>query len=247
MGRRKRDGMEKRRETETLYTVETNGVVLHYVKEGAGRPVILLHGNGEDHHLFGTQVRQLTEAGYCVYAPDSRGHGANAPVSEFHFTDMADDIYGFIKALGLERPALYGHSDGGIIALLLEIRHPGTLGAMAISGTNLSPDGLIPSFVEEYTEINRKKPDPLITLMLTEPHIDPAALRGIDIPVLVTAGEDDLILREETERIAAELPDAQMVIVPGADHGSYIVGSEVMGEMLIPFLAKRWTEGNSPA
>ena len=142
----------------------------------------------------------------------------------------------------LEKPALYGHSDGGIIALLLELRHPGTLGAMAISGTNLSPEGLIPSFIEEYTQINQETPDPLVTLMLTEPHIDPEELEKIHIPVLVTAGENDLVLREETERIAAHLPDARMVIVPDADHGSYLADSPLMGEMLLDFLAEKWTQ-----
>ena len=212
---------------------------------GKGRPIVLVHGNGEDHHLFDTEIRQLAEAGFTVYAPDSRGHGkstlvSDEPVTEYHYADMAEDIYQFIKALGLKKPALYGHSDGGIIALLLEISHPGTLGIMAASGTNLSPQGLIPSFIEEYSEINKKEEDPLITLMLTEPHIDPESLKKIRIPVLVTAGDNDLILRSETEKIAAALPDSEMVIVEDADHGSYIVDSEVMGKLLLGFLQRRW-------
>ena len=213
---------------------------------GKGRPIVLVHGNGEDHHLFDTEIRQLAEAGFTVYAPDSRGHGkstlvSDEPVTEYHYADMAEDIYQFIKALGLKKPALYGHSDGGIIALLLEISHPGTLGIMAASGTNLSPQGLIPSFIEEYSEINKKEEDPLITLMLTEPHINPESLKKIRIPVLVTAGDNDLILRSETEKIAAALPDSEMVIVEDADHGSYIVDSEVMGKLLLGFLQRRWS------
>jgi pimeloyl-ACP methyl ester carboxylesterase len=222
--------------------VKINSVFLHYAEAGAGRPVLLLHGNGEDHHLLNVEMTQLAEAGYHVYAPDSRGHGANAPLQEYHYADMADDIFMMIRRLGLDKPALYGHSDGGIIALLLELRHPGTLGAMAISGTNLSPEGLIPSFIEEYTQTNQETPDPLVTLMLTEPHIDPEELEKIHIPVLVTAGENDLVLREETERIAAHLPDARMVIVPDADHGSYLADSPLMGEMLLDFLAEKWSQ-----
>lgn len=224
--------------------IEVNGVTLHYAVEGVGRPVVLVHGNGEDHSLFDVEVRQLVSAGYRVYAPDSRGHGANEPLSEYHYADMADDMYHFICQLGLEKPALYGHSDGGIIALLLEIRHPGTLGAMAVSGTNLTPEGVIPSCLQEFREWNEQKEDPLITLMLTEPHIDPEDLRRISVPVLVTAGENDLILREETDRLAEALPHARLQIVKGADHGSYIAGSEVMGEMLISFLKEMWPDGS---
>jgi pimeloyl-ACP methyl ester carboxylesterase len=216
--------------------IEVNGLRLHYAEAGEGRPVVLLHGNGEDHNLFETEIGQLVAAGYRVYAPDSRGHGKNEPLTEYHYADMAEDVYQFIKTLGLEKPALYGHSDGGIIALLLEISHPGTLGVMAVSGTNLSPEGIISSFIEEFTELNEKKPDPLITLMLTEPHIDPAELRKITIPVLVTVGDDDLILPEETEKLSENLVNSVTVVVEGADHGSYIVGSPVMGEMLVRFL-----------
>ena len=220
-------------------TVTVNGVTLHYAVAGEGFPVILLHGNGEDHNIFSVEITQLTAAGYKVYAPDSRGHGANEPLAEYHYADMAEDIYGFIQALGLEKPALYGFSDGGIIGLMLETAHPGTLGALAVSGTNLSPEGLIPSFIEEYTAANEAHPDPLVTLMLTEPHIDPEALKAIRIPVLVTAGEHDLILLSETEKIAAAIPGSATVIVGNEDHGSYIIGSEVMGNLLMNFFSCR--------
>lgn len=226
-----------------MKSVFVNGLHMHYEVFGEGKPVVLIHGNGEDHRIFSTEIQQLTEAGYRVYAPDSRGHGANEPQAEYHYADMAEDVYAFIAAMGLERPALYGHSDGGIIGLMLESRHPGTLGALAVSGTNLSPQGLEPFFLEKYGAINRERPDPLVTLMLTEPQIDPASLKSIRIPVLVTAGEHDLILRSETEKIAAALPDAEMVIVPGEDHGSYIVGSPVMGSLLLRFLEKAYGNG----
>ncbi len=225
---------------EAKYALEVNGVHLHYAALGEGRPVVLVHGNGEDHNLFSIQIGQLSEAGYRVYAPDSRGHGANPPLPEYHYADMAEDVYQFIRALGLERPAFYGHSDGGIIGLLLELTHPGTLGCMALSGTNLSPAGLDPAFLAEFTALNREKPDPLVTLMLTEPDIDPRLLEEIRIPVLLTVGERDLILPEETDRIAAHLPRVRRITVPGADHGSYIAGSEVMGRLLLDFLEQEY-------
>ena len=222
--------------------VEVNGVRLHYAVEGEGRPVLLVHGNAEDHDLFDVEIGQLVRAGFRVFAPDSRGHGANEPLQEYHFDDMAEDMYQFIKAMKIDKPAFYGHSDGGIIGLLLEMNHPGTLGIMAVSGVNLVPEGIVPEFIEEYTQINEKEHDPLITLMLTEPSIDPKALAQITIPVLVTVGEHDLILPSETDRIYSNLPDAELVIVEGADHGSYIVESEIMGNLLLDFFARRWEE-----
>lgn len=223
-----------------MKSVFLNGIILHYEVMGEGRPVVLVHGNGEDHHIFDIEIAQLVKAGYQVYAPDSRGHGANAPQPEYHYSDMAEDMYQFIRAMKLEKPAFYGFSDGGIIGLMLIISHPDCVGTLAISGTNLSPDGLVPSFVEEYTAINKEKNDPLITLMLTEPHIDPETLKKITVPVLVTAGENDLILQSETEKIADMIPNSTMIILEGEDHGSYIVNSEIMGELLIDFLSREW-------
>ena len=217
-------------------TVQVNGVCLHYATAGEGRPVVLVHGNGESHDLFDVEIGQLADAGYRVYAPDSRGHGANERLNEYHYADMAEDMFQFIRALGLDRPLFYGYSDGGIIGLLLALSHPGALRALAISGTNLSPAGLIPSFLRECREINQRSPEPLITLMLTEPHIDPEALAQITIPVLVTVGEHDLILPEETETIVSHLPNARLVTVKGADHGSYIYHSEIIGGLLVDFL-----------
>ncbi len=221
---------------ETILTVPVGGLALHCTAAGAGRPVVLLHGNGEDHHLFDTQIEQLADAGYRVYAPDSRGHGLNPPLPEYHYADMAEDVFGLIGALGLERPALYGHSDGGIIGLMLEIAHPGTLSALAVSGANLSPAGLRPEFLAECAALHAQHPDPLLKLMLTEPDIDPEALRHIEIPVLVTAGEHDLILPGETRRIASAIPRAVLKILSGHDHGSYIAGSRIMGDLLLSFL-----------
>ena len=220
-------------------SVADGKIMLHYIVAGEGKPVVLIHGNGESHQLFRTEIPQLVAAGYKVYAVDSRGHGESTMVKEFHYAEMAEDVYDFIHGQGLEKPAYYGHSDGGIIGLLLELKHPGTLSCMAISGTNLSPAGIDPAFIEKFTLLNRLESNPLWTLMLTEPQIDPWELERIQIPVLVTAGELDLILPEETERIVSHLPKGEGIIVPGADHGSYLDGDERMGEMLIDFFARQ--------
>jgi pimeloyl-ACP methyl ester carboxylesterase len=149
---------------------------------------------------------------------------------------MAEDMYQFIQALDLNKPVFYGFSDGGIIGLLLEINHPGTLDILAVSGANLSPAGLKEDFIEKYTEFNKQSPDPLITLMLTEPDIDPRQLEDISIPVLVTAGENDLILPQETKLIADHLKYATLMVLSGEEHGSYIENSDKIGKLLIDFL-----------
>ena len=217
-------------------TIEVNGVTLNYEVAGEGKPVVLVHGNGGMHQVFYVEIQQLVDAGYQVYALDSRGQGANEPLDEYHYTDMAEDVYQFITELGLDKPAYYGWSDGGIIGLLLEIAHPGTVSMMAISGTNLNPEGADPEIIAWIAAEVEENPDPLSAMMLAEPDIDPADLANIEIPVLVTAGSEDVILAEHTQLIADSLANSELEIVEGAGHETYIQGSEVMGEMLIAFL-----------
>ena len=220
------------------HTEQVNGVSIYYETAGKGRPVILLHGNGGSHQDLYTEIRQLSEAGYRVYAPDSRGQGANAPLSEYHYADMADDVYELIQAWDLEKPALYGWSDGGIVGLLLEVRHPGTLGVLAVSGANVTPEGIRPDLAESIRLADLVQSSPLTEMILNEPRITEEELSRISVPVLVTAGSDDMILQEHTEMIAESIPDAELLILQGEDHGSYIAGSETMGKLLIDFLKR---------
>ena len=133
------------RHVEQLKTIEVNGVSLVYQRVGrlSGQPVVLLHGNGGSHEHLSVMAQQLDSAGYLVYALDSRGQGANAPLEEYHYADMAEDVYAFCQALGIEQPAVFGWSDGGIVALLTEVLHPGTFRAIAVSGANITPDGIV--------------------------------------------------------------------------------------------------------
>ena len=220
------------------HTLSVNGVTIYYETAGEGDPVILLHGNGGSHKDLHTEIRQLTEAGYRVYAPDSRGQGKSSSAEEYHYADMADDVFCLIQEWKLDKPALYGWSDGGIIGLLTEIRHPGTLGALAISGANVSPDGLEDSFLNPIRFISPVAGS-LTQMILNEPNISADELASIRIPVLVTAGSDDIVKREHTEMIAASIPDAELMILEGESHGSYIVGSTKMGELIISFLQQK--------
>lgn len=217
------------------FTAQVNGVSIYYEVAGEGKPVLLLHGYAGNHRLLGTEIRQLVEAGYQVIAPDSRGQGENAPLDEYHYDDMAEDMRQLIALLGLERPAVYGWSDGGIVALTLELAAPGTFSIMAISGANLNPGG-IHFNVDDIDSLERSEIDPLDWMVMTEPDILPESLASIDIPVLVTAGSEDFVMREHTELIAQSLPDSTMIILEGESHESYIGDSEIMGNLLIDFL-----------
>ena len=222
-------------------TIELNGLKFFYAAEGAGKPVILIHGNGESHSYLETTQRQLAQAGYMVYALDSRGQGANEPVAEYHYKDMANDILAFIKAKGLDRPAVFGYSDGGIIALELESMHPGTCSLIAVSGANITADNAFdPQLSVELfgTRHNIDSMPPLVRMMALEPNMTKADLERITVPALVCAGENDLIYRHHTELIDSLLPNSELCIVPNADHGSHIYHDPRMGTILLDFFRR---------
>ena len=223
---------------ESTAYVEVNGQRLLYAVRGPedGKPVVLLHGNGGSHRSLRTQAKQLALAGYRVYSPDSRGQGANPPLDEYHYADMAEDAWAFIGALGLRKPAVYGWSDGGILMLMLELSHPGTCGLGSVSGANLFPD-CGPGF-EEFKKWILEQGTPLALMMLNEPDIDPASLRAISCPVQVTVGDKDLISIEHTHLISDNIPDSELVVVKNATHSSFIKKNPRMGRLLIDFLRR---------
>ena len=215
--------------------IQLTNQVLYYEKSGQGDPILLLHGNGGSHGEFDVLTADL-ELDYTVYAMDSRGQGLSAKPAEFHYQDMADDVVGLIQALEIKKPAIYGFSDGVIIALLVASQHPDLVSSLMISGANLSPRG-VSFFVRQHIRwLAKKTGDPLQTLMLTEPHITRADLEKISCPTLVLAGSMDLILPAETRRIAEWIPDSQLMILPRETHSSYVLHSDKLGPILRKFL-----------
>ena len=95
--------------------VEANGINLHYWRTGDGSkpPFVLCHGFS-DNGLCWTPVARALEADFDVIMYDARGHGlSDAPDEGYTTEDHAADLAELVKALGLEKPAIMGHSMGG--------------------------------------------------------------------------------------------------------------------------------------
>ena len=215
--------------------IHINRQILFYEKTGEGTPILLLHGNGEDHTIFDALI-PLLEPDHTVYAIDSRGHGASNPTDEYTYPGMADDIAQLITSLEIDSPIVYGFSDGGIIGLLLVLYHPGLISQLIISGANLNPHGMKRTFLHKIKQHYKKTKNPLDRMMLEEPDIEPDALSAVRIPVLVLAGENDIVKQSHTKVIADHLPHGQLKIVPGEDHGSYILHSDKLYPYIRDFI-----------
>lgn len=216
---------------------QVNGVELFYAAEGCGKPVILLHGNGGSHHSLETTTRQLAQAGYMVYAIDSRGQGANKELDEYHYKDMAEDVYQFIMQKNLVKPAVFGYSDGGIIALQLEVMYPGTFGAITTGGANIFiPGALEQSFIDKLME--DENPAPLKKMLMYEPSMTVEDMKTIQAPSLIMSGDKDIILPEHTRLIGENIPYGEVLILEGEDHGSYIKRNYKVGDYILDFFKR---------
>lgn len=106
--------------------VETNGVRLHYVVQGQGKLMILLHGFPEFWYSWRHQIPVMAKY-FKVVAPDMRGYNeSDKPegVENYRLNILAEDVMGLIKALGEEKAIIVGHDWGGIVAWYFAIAHP---------------------------------------------------------------------------------------------------------------------------
>ena len=219
----------------------------HYIEQGTGFPLILLHGNGEDGSYFEHQLEPFAQH-FRVIAVDTRGHG-ETPRGEAPFTirQFAEDLYGFLNRLGIDKAHILGFSDGGNIAMVFAMTHPDRVEKLVLDGANLDARG-VKSKIQIPIEIGyriaslfaKKKPEArkkaeLLGLMVHDPNVKPEELAQIQSPTLVVAGDNDMIKDEHTRLIANAIPGAQLTILPGS-HFVANENPEAFNEAVLRFL-----------
>lgn len=225
-----------------------NDIQLHYVEQGQGEPLVLLHGNGENCGYFEHQIPCFCHD-YHVIALDTRGHG-QSPRGEKPFTikQFAEDLKDFMDEKGIEKAILLGFSDGGNIAMEFALKYPQRVEKLVLNGANLFPSGVKPLYqwpIEigyHIAKLFSKKSDKarknaeMLGLMVNEPHIEPADLAQLSMPVLVVAGTKDMIKETHTKLIYNSLPNAQLSILEG-DHFVANKNPEAFNTIVETFLA----------
>jgi len=238
-----------------------NGVKLYYEVRGTGAPVVLLHGGINTlETTFANLMPELARK-YRVVAVEQVGHG-HSPDTEAPRTlaEMADDTAALLAHLGIPRADLVGWSDGGIIALLIAVRHPERVRRVVASGANLRLDALSPNFVKWATAVvpedksleklrmayERASPDgpahwPTLlardrALWLQPVIIEKDKLATVKAPTLVVSGDGDSVLVEHAVEIFRTLPDAQLCVLPATGHNTFVPRAAWLLPMLTSFL-----------
>ncbi|MGN1013730.1 MAG: alpha/beta fold hydrolase [Butyricicoccus sp.] len=200
-----------------------------YQEKGAGEPLLLLHGNGENSEYFVHQLDELS-AHYRVIALDTRGHG-KTPRGSVPFTirQFAEDLASFMDAIRLEKAHILGFSDGANIAMCFAIRYPHRVNKLILNGGNLTAAGIkrrtqLPielsyrmanAFASKSPEAKRHAE--LLGLMVNDPNLSPADISTISAQTLVIAGTHDMVKTRHTRLIADSIPNSTLCILSG-DH-----------------------------
>jgi pimeloyl-ACP methyl ester carboxylesterase len=120
-----------------------------YLSAGQGRPILLLHGVGGAARQFAPQLAHFGKTGRAI-AWDMPGYGGSVPLPVVTIDALAAALGGFIRALGLERPVLVGHSLGGMIVQRLLTEAPHVASAVVLAQTSAAFGGRDPAWAENF-------------------------------------------------------------------------------------------------
>jgi pimeloyl-ACP methyl ester carboxylesterase len=224
-----------------------HGHKIHYAAKGDGPILVLLHGGGDSgEHSFARQLDILSEH-HRLVAPDQIGQGRTPDVAgPLTYTGMMEDTAALLRHLKLGHVDVVGFSDGGILALMLAVRHPELVRRLVISGVNIAPEGLNAADLEQLRATQNPRPktidEKLAHLWATSPtdeELNVAMLAKIRQPVLVISGDRDAVTLEHTLTIFHALPEAELCVLPGTDHATFSGRSEWLNPIINAFLDRR--------
>jgi 3-oxoadipate enol-lactonase len=118
------------------------GPTLHYVRRGAGEPMLLIQGMSGSHLSWGEPFLAALERDFDLVANDHRGVGHSSAVAyPFTICDLADDAGALMDALGWESAHVVGISMGGMVAQELALRQPERITTLTLGCTYCGGEG----------------------------------------------------------------------------------------------------------
>ncbi|MFJ7352918.1 alpha/beta fold hydrolase [Phyllobacterium sp. NPDC097923] len=219
-------------------TALVNGIQMYYAVYGSGSPVLLIHGGLGYSDIWGGQVTDLAKD-HMVIVADSRGHGRSTRNADpFSYDLMASDYLALLDYLKIDKTALVGWSDGGIIGIDIAMHHPERLTKVFAQAANTTVDGVKPDVLQNKTfagyidkagGVYRKiSPTPaeydafveqISGMWASQPNWTDDDLKTIKTPIAVVLGDhDEAVSREHTDYMAKTIPGARLVILDNASH-----------------------------
>jgi pimeloyl-ACP methyl ester carboxylesterase len=244
-------------------TIVADGRATAYDVDGAGPPLVMLHGaTGSGREHFAT-LRPILADGFRCFMPDARGHAGTVwdPSESWTTADLVADLDAFVDAVGLGSFHLLGYSLGGMTALHYASRFPDrirTLIAVSI-GVEREPRLAVGRALMDPDRVERDDPgwaarlaarhDPMhgsgswrrlleaiVSDIASQPLLSGPDLRRIDAPTLVVAGDrDPFVPVNQASGLARQVRDGRLLIVPDVGHDALVDGVPVLSAALSDF------------
>ncbi len=221
--------------------IVVKGARLFYAiyNKGGGDPVLLLHGGFGNTAVWGFEV-PLLAAKHTVIVTDSRGHGRSEFGTEsLSYTGLAEDALALLDSLHIKKISIVGWSDGGITGLVLAMYYPQRVNKLFTYGANYNKSGekneppdtasgvrFMKAARESYEKMS---PTPggfaslrkaLGAMYAVEPNLDTNAIKKIKAQTIIGCGEyEQFYTRAHFEQLAAMIPGARLLVIPGVSHG----------------------------
>jgi pimeloyl-ACP methyl ester carboxylesterase len=219
-----------------------------------GEPLVILHGGLSHSEKTKKYLLPAVKRNFKVFAYDRTGHGRTANrKGSFHFNFQSRELIEFLEDVIKEPAHLIGVSDGANIALMAAIARPELIRSVVSIGGNTTAGQIrmkfgkpevSPESQEEHARLSPDDPSELIKKVTTafkvwrnEPNIGVTKLKKIKCPVLILAGDDDVISAKESEKIYQSITNARLAIVPGASHAVIKEKTELVHALLKDFYA----------
>ena len=227
---------------------QVNGIDLYYEQYGQGDALLLLHGNAQSVDFLCLQIPFFAQH-YQVIAVDTRGHGKSATGDiPFSFELLAADMDALLQHLNIDNAYVVGWSDGGNTGLTMAMQYPHRVKKLVAMGSNIFMDETVvdaaliaeaqqmaQSLADDPTPENQRIAN-MVQLTLHHPQHRLEDLQQITCPVLVMAGETDVIKSGHTKQIAANIPKGQLLIAPGETHHYPVRNPAAFNQTVLEFL-----------
>lgn len=259
---------------------QAGAVRIHYRREGAGEPLVLVMGFGGSGAMWDDETVALLARYFDVIVPDNRSTGQSQKLDEpIEMATMADDLAALLDALSIARAHVFGVSMGGMIAQEFALRYSDRLRGLVLGCTHPGGPRAVPAAPEvvalllpakgvQLRAVLQRAYEAMLTpeTIAAEPaFLDAMAARMLDhptptfafsrqmqaverfdafdrlgaivAPTLVIAGDRDrLVPPVNSERIAAAIPGAKLVVIPGAAHNFFWEARDDTTQLVSEFL-----------
>ena len=257
--------------------VSVNGMRMYYEVSGTGDPLVVLHGAYMNIPSMGAIIPRLART-HTVYAVELQGHGRTTDIDRpITYSNLADDVAAFMDSVGLAKADVFGYSMGGQVGLQLAIRHPAKVNKLVAASVAYDLKGWQPVYTEAipqmtvemltampfakeyprlaanpngFPELARK-----LIVLEKEPMAWEADLKALKTPVLVIAGDADVMTLEHSVALfrllgggvmgdmGKPLAASRLAILPATSHTAVITQVDLLHGFIEPFLKGQTPKG----